>query len=251
MTKRLCIDIGGTRIKWSILPLPIDLENLRSLNVCSIRTQGWLNQTLDSLLDPSHYAGILNKVGDLSNIRDIAVAICAPISSEGRVLDPQRRGIPPDLRERFAQTSGRSVALINDAEAWLKGAVTYWKLSGRPFNYPAMVLTFGTGVGFAWAEDQHRIASIEFDHTFVFTELANAVEWRKFEPWQVHAVLGNEFFVWIGKDKPDWSYPRKRSCNSRPSGLILAFVNSQHRIPFAAPTRETGTCFASGEVVTP
>jgi hypothetical protein len=67
MSNILCIDIGGTRIKAAILNNNIDLNSLRNTKVEIIRSLGWLNSSLPSIISKNHPASIIQQYTSLTD----------------------------------------------------------------------------------------------------------------------------------------------------------------------------------------
>ncbi len=213
--KRLCIDIGATRLKWSVLPRAINGEDFPGMQTYSMRTLGWLNSSLEDLLDPDNWSGINHARRQLPAYDSIGIGICTQLTASGKIFGNLRgRGVPADLKERFERQTGKPVILMNDAEAWLRGAVTYCESRpatpgvGHP-GYPSVALVLGTGVGWAWAKDAEWVAPKEFVHGFAAPHLSKAAG-MKSDDGAVHQVLGKPFFEWVDGKNPGWSYPTIR-----------------------------------------
>ena len=116
----MCIDIGATRLKWSVLPRAINGEDFPGMQTYSMRTLGWLNSSLEDLLDPDNWSGINHARRQLPAYDSIGIGICTQLTASGKIFGNLRgRGVPADLKERFERQTGKPVILMNDAEAWL------------------------------------------------------------------------------------------------------------------------------------
>jgi hypothetical protein len=215
----LCVDVGGTRIKWCSLTTPITYADLRDTLPSSKESLGLLNDRLPDFL--------ISEMGDSSEHDGIAV--CLP----GEILDAGERvkswlnhnGLPEDLKKRLEQATGRPAWLINDALAWLEGAARVCELNGFDFDYPAFVCTLGTGAGLARLDSRQEFMALEISDWFRGTRTAEAAGWDAGilaqEPWRIHEIIGEPFFTWVEKENAQWSESEIETQFSR---RVAAFI---------------------------
>ncbi|MHC4415369.1 MAG: hypothetical protein ACYS0G_08810 [Planctomycetota bacterium] len=211
----LCVDIGGTRIKAAVLPRNTSRGDVERAPVGAIPALGWLNDSLPQLLTAENVAHLLRR-GRIEPGHDaICVAVPGPVS-EGRYFhrtDLLKRGVPKDLKSAFEQHADPlPVSLIKDADAWAAGVIRYAELFGMPLEYPFLALTFGTGVGISAAMSPGSIVSLEITATApgMWEPLEKESSHPIAESWQVHKILGREFFEWVATENCDWWLERIR-----------------------------------------
>lgn len=246
--KRLCIDIGATRLKCAVLPRPTNWEDLSGLQTDAMRILGWLNRSMEDLLNPRNGVALNHARRQLPACDSIAIGLCTELDASGKISGHLRgRGVPADLKERFERQTGKRVILINDAEAWLRGALTYCELNpskpgGSVAGKRSLALIFGTAVGWASGKDPKCVVPEEFNPGFKATHLSKAAG-TNVDGWAVHRILGKPFFDWVARDKPDWSYPTIRkeftrrvialhkdieSLRGRPDTLFIGGGNAEY-----------------------
>jgi hypothetical protein len=134
--------------------------------------------------------------------------------TEGRYFerhDLWAQGLPRDLKRAFEEHADPlSVGLIKDADAWAVGTVRCPELFETPLEYPSLALTLGTGVGISAARSPDVIVSLEVAASppGAWGRLTAAAGPSIRESWQVHQILGREFFAWVAEQKKDWSAER-------------------------------------------
>lgn len=221
----LCVDIGGTWIKAAVLPDGAARRDVEQAVLHRIPSLGWLNESLPRLLSPENpaWSSRLERGPDA-----IRVALPGPVG-EGRHLgrtDLLHRGVPRDLKGAFEQhAGGPPVSLIKDADAWAVGAIRFAELFGTTLEFPFLTLTFGTAVGVSAAMSPVDVVSLEISATpaDVWVPLASVATHPIAESWQVHRILGRDFFDWVEKEQPHWSFERiRREFTAR----VIAFVRA-------------------------
>jgi len=221
MKKVLCVDIGGTRIKTSVLPKSLCFEMLKSRPVFVMRTLGWLNRSLPELLSPENWASIVNQKGIEDDFTEIAICVPGPVRN-GEFLRNDLE-VPKDLGHQFSRFTDKGITLVKDADAWMIGATAYSDLANEEIPYPALGLTFGTGVGLSAARDSRRFVSLEISGwAKQFHALETASGHPIEESWQVHRIVGNPFLEWVASEKRHWSYLRIRDEFSK---RVAALIN--------------------------
>lgn len=217
MTRTLCIDIGGTRIKSAILKENLSLDDLKATSSIAIRTVGWLNHSLANLLKEDHWEGLAYYYGSKRIPYDrIAVSVPGVVDDHGcfgrsDLVDGPAK-LPRELRDALQEAAGKPVTLIKDADAWMLGFIRYAALRGENFDYPVLLLAFGTGVGVSAAGDSGTIHSIEISQrpANAWATLKERSRYEITEGWQVHRILGRRFFEWVEDERRDWSYVKMR-----------------------------------------
>jgi len=220
MKNILCIDVGGSRIKAAVLPKELDVNGLGKYKIETMRTLGWLNQSLPEIVSNENWASLAGQKKLSDEYSEIAICVPGPVrNGEFERTDVS---VPRDLQRRLENISNKPVLLVKDADAWTAGAATFARLTNKPFNFPAVALAFGTGVGFSVACDRDRILSVEMSQwPWDFPSLQQASGQPIKEPWMVHHILGKQFFEWVDEKQKDWTYERIRNeFSNRVSALL-------------------------------
>ena len=220
----LCVDIGGSRIKAAVLSQAFSLATLQSVPLVTLRSLGWLNQSLPQLFSAGHWASVVSRLDQPFD----SVAVGVPGQVRNGVFERDDLDVPSDLAQRCQRIVGKEVTLVNDAAAWLVGACAYGTLVANEPRYPALALIFGTGVGIAFTSDGLRFETLELStwpHRWPTLAKASGVDIEV--PWQVHDIVGNRFFEWVAASQRHWDYTRVRDEFSRrvaafAGGLVAA-----------------------------
>jgi len=221
MGKALCIDVGGTRIKASVLPERLSHAALEKQQLYVAETLGWLNQSLPELLSTGNPLSLVNQSVLADDYDDVGICVPGPVRN-GEFLRPDL-DVPLSLAQEFAKVTDKRLTLAKDADAWIIGATTYLKLINQKIHYPVVGLTLGTGAGLAVAIDADHFVSIEvsaLQNQFPETERASGLPIGN--AWQVHSVVGNRFFDWVRSDKRHWT---RRKIEDEYSKRVIAFLH--------------------------
>lgn len=224
--KVLCIDIGATRIKWSVLHDKPSLSELEVAAIGGMRSLGWFNAHLRDILNGTVWGSIMEADRQLSDFDRLAVSICCGVDPDTEKLcgyHVDHHGLPSDLKVKFERLiGGRPVRLINDAEAWLRGAVAIAGLKNIGVQWPAVGLSFGTGVGIAIAYGPGKVEPREFAGPFLPTQLSRAAGLSETaKGWEVNEILSKRFFEWVEQVQYHWSYIEIREAfTDRVLGLL-------------------------------
>ncbi|MHC4129269.1 MAG: hypothetical protein ACYS15_18885 [Planctomycetota bacterium] len=226
MSKILCVDIGGTRIKAAVLPPEASHRDAQGAQLVMVPTLGWLNDSLPRLLTPENVSAILQRGPVEPEYDAIRVAVPGPVT-EGRYFERQdlwAQGVPRHLKGAFEKHSDPlSVWLLNDADAWAVGIVRSPELFQTPLEYPSLALTLGTGVGISVASSPSEIVSLEVaaSPSITWDRLTATAGPTIHDSCQVHQILGREFFEWVAGQKKRWSAERIRQEFTK---RVIAFV---------------------------
>lgn len=85
MSKALCVDIGGTRIKASVLPERLPHAALKKQHLYLAETLGWLNQSLPELLSTDNPLSLVNQSVLADDYDDIGICVPGPVKNSGFV----------------------------------------------------------------------------------------------------------------------------------------------------------------------
>lgn len=213
-TQVLCVDIGGSRIKSAILPVRTEsIDAVATTRVFAMRTLGWMNHSLPDLLNKNLWTSLTHPQRQLKLFNSVAIALPGPVQSDGAFdrQDLWRNGVPRNMKQQFSKYVGCRVEVVNDAEAWLRGALVYSDLTSRKIRFPCLAIVLGTGVGLAGASSPDDISQIEVSGLpNNYPSLTKAASASIKESWHVHRVIGNRFFAWVGEEKKKWDYLRIR-----------------------------------------
>lgn len=216
----LCMDIGATRIKGALLPRSLTMTELARQRVFTMRALGWLNDDLPNVLLRQTWDGVLGQC-DFNDIYAEAVVGVPGVVEHGR-FHRSDLSIPESLRALFTERINKKVTMVKDADAWLLGATQYASLSQQNFDYPALALILGTGVGLSLTADGRRFVSLELAAMpNQFDTLAEVATYGIEHAWLVHDVIGKPFFEWVAATKQQWGYARVvREYSARVAALV-------------------------------
>lgn len=185
------IDIGGSGIKGA----PVDLATGEFVaERHRIPTPG--------LSTPAAVASVVRDLLTHFNLgldTPVGVAFPAPIQ-HGRIsfianLDESWAGV--DLERLLAESLGRPVTAVNDADAAGYAEVTYGAARSRPGT--VIVLTLGTGIGSAVIVDGQLVPNTELGHLEIDgfdaeSRTADSARTRESLSWEQWAERLNRFF---------------------------------------------------------
>ena len=190
MTHVLGIDVGGSGIKGA----PVDLE-IGDFAADRLRIDTPSTSTPKNIAKV--VAEIIAHFGDTIGDGPIGLTIPAPVV-HGRVpfianLDQQWAGLQAD--QFFADALGRSITLVNDADAAGVAEVRYGAAKG--INGLVILTTLGTGIGSALILDGNLVPNSELGHLEIDghdaeTQAASSIKDR------------------LGLSYPDWSVRLQR-----------------------------------------
>jgi hypothetical protein len=156
----LCVEVGNTRIKASILPnYDLTLEDLRKLNTIHFPSKPWLKQNIDQLFNKSSQTPLCELLN--TNSLAISLSIFGPIYDKRTHGCGIRNGLFENLHECLQQQVSCPIQIESDAVSWAIGALRYLQLQGRIVHFPCIAITFGTYIGVAIAENPYKISAIE------------------------------------------------------------------------------------------
>ena len=232
MNHTLCIDIGGTRIKSTVLPEFPSLEDLKTAPYFSIRTLGWLNYSFSTLVNPHYWPSIAAHYKNIGKKYDqISISVPGPVDIYGNFLRTDLTDgpakVPKELKKAFEKEAGCRVKLTNDAHAWMLGFIRYTQLTNRDIAYPAMLLAFGTGIGVAIAPESNKVHDIEVSNGFYWKNVAERSGRSDIlnDPGKVHEILGAPYFKWVAEANPAWTYEKIRT---EFSDRVLAMIKDMN-----------------------
>jgi hypothetical protein len=210
MSNILCIDIGGTRIKAAILNNNIDLNSLRNTKVEIIRSLGWLNSSLPSIISKNHPASIIQQYTSLTDYDYISISVPVNVINNGTEINGnrvERRGLPQDLKKAFEDQSNCEVFIMNDSICWLSGALNYCRLNEVKIEFPCLLIALGTGVGLGYSSHMYHSENLELsNHYRRFPQLSQASVQLIDRGWKVHGCLGEKYFYSLKNEHKDWTY---------------------------------------------
>ncbi len=215
MQHKLCIDIGGTNIKASVIKTNILSAELNKINIMKIQTLGWMNKSLPEICSKDHWASFIHENRNNPEIHSISIDGPFRIDKKNNKIESDDYyvkdfSVPYNLRKIIAKNSGLNVSLMNDADAWIKGIIKYYKLSNINIDFPIISLCLGTGLAFAGASNEKDVQSIDINKYNNFDNLSKAAGKPITEGSIVHDILGYNFFKWIKRDRKHWDYLKIR-----------------------------------------
>ncbi len=209
----LAIEFGGTKVKYARFPAKVTkLTDLKEIEIHHY--DNWGENAASSLLEqiPEIFKGNFQ--------HPLSEAVMEPserisISIRGAVQHGNylpKNGLPRNLEEVLSDHTNRDVDVENDAVCMARGSLAYSKLAAKEIPLPALVLTFGTGVGGAIIHDEKRISQVAIAamhprfHYLYKTQKMQEKKLKRAQPinnWTLHDVLGIDFFKWIVTTKAD------------------------------------------------
>jgi hypothetical protein len=224
------VDVGCTNIKytWTQKGDP-ELLGLVEKAIEELPSDECIRdeQRFRKLFKEGHSESLLKSL-DKRNFQKFLVClpgkIGGPDGEEFLREDDAVEGIPRKCAEMIQDESGcPEITLMNDAEAWGLGYLHYLQDQKKKIKLPAVLFTFGTGVGacLLYEEGEFTIAKgYELnEHPDEFIETAKAAEWDRVYQEQIHKIIGQDFFPWADKELDDEK--RKTEFTKR----VVALVN--------------------------
>lgn len=156
MSRAIGVDVGGSGIKVGL----VDLHAGRLIGK-RVRVGTPSPATPDEVI-----AATVEAVGRIPDGEGLPVGIGFPVPFvDGRVMmaaniDDSWIGV--DARQAFSDALGRSVEMLNDADAAALGEVAFGAAAGH--DGTVLVLTFGTGIGSGLIHDGRLVPNVELGH---------------------------------------------------------------------------------------
>ncbi|MES2198566.1 MAG: ROK family protein [Chlamydiota bacterium] len=170
----ICLEIGHTRIKAATLPSSFSLEDIKKIKVITSFAKPYLQQNLSDLFqnESSPIFPLLK-----SDSSTVSLSIFGPIF-DGKIHgNAEKEGVPKEIKSSLENDTKRTVLVEGDAACFAAGALEYLNLSSHPVQFPCLVITLGTGVGVAFAENPYTIHSLElWGHLASFPNFALLTE---------------------------------------------------------------------------
>jgi hypothetical protein len=189
----LCVEVGGTRIKFGALPKTLTFEKLQTLQTKVFSSEGWVGPKLPSLFRQSPESPLVQYL-EMPHSK-ISLSVTGPVFHHRTHLWPTRRGIPRNLSEVCEKEAGCEVVIDNDSTSWAKGCLAYLKLKNVQPKFPCLGITIGTGVGGVLIRDENSVCGIEIDSIDCgFSRLKALVHDQPMEKWSPHRTVGKKFF---------------------------------------------------------
>lgn len=151
----LGIDIGGTGIKGAIVDLATGklLTERLKFATPSPATVDAVGETILELIEGLNYKGQLIGCGFP------AIVVNGVAKSAANIDDSW---IDVDIQKVLSEKTGRTVKVLNDADAAGMAEVSFGKAKGRMGT--VILLTIGTGIGSAIFTDGHLLPNTELGH---------------------------------------------------------------------------------------
>lgn len=189
----LCIDIGSTRIKATVLSTPLTIKNLKKVRPILVSSENWISEKLPFLLSTGGIFPLIDTPYDA-----ISLSLPSPIQDNAILLGPQFNKAPREIKKAFEAQAGCTVYVENDAVCHLRGALLWQTLTNTPTTYPCAFIALGTWVGCALAKSPEEVEDIEisdFKNIKYLKLKAVAAAPTYIEQYYLpHYALGNGFF---------------------------------------------------------
>jgi hypothetical protein len=217
MQKKLRIDFGGTKIKIACFSDTDDIADINKTAIYYMDSFAWQHEQIYNLVNKSLWYGIQNrfKLWDFDSI-----SLCGPFVTDsfGNITSSwllEQKSVPKDFVFKMQEVSGKVVKVINDGMAWVRGAAFVNKKASLGIDYPLMLFSLGTGVGVGYCEIKNN--SFKFETHEISSLLSSFPETKEAsgrhdlsEAWQIHHIIGKEFFKWISDNNLNWNFEKIR-----------------------------------------
>lgn len=196
----LCVDMGGTRVKSATMPDELIYDDLKNITVQITPSGDWLSERL-----PLFFASEESQKYDR-----ISFAVKGPVYQQQYYLYKPRK-IPFHLADEIERVSGLPCIAETNAITLTYGAFKLLELKEERVDFPALVITLGTGVGIVFAKDKDHLVGYEFynmpdfvydEYERVFTELFG----KPPLPWKEMGPLGTRMQETYFKDLSESEY---------------------------------------------
>lgn len=155
----LCVEIGHTRIKATQLSYPLTMDSLRNIKTIEALSAPWLKGNIQDLFKVSDQNPINQLLQEKTS--DISISIFGPLYNNG-LYHCKTEFVPENIPAQLSQHIPNKVSVEVDTAAWAIGAMEYLALNSRTLDYPALVVTLGTGVGIAIIKDESTVMAVEY-----------------------------------------------------------------------------------------
>lgn len=221
--KTLCVDIGATRVKAAVLYPEISLEELQEISTIEFNSEGWLNESLPQIFNPSVPESLIQRIKCPFN--RISFGITGLIMDSRTYILPER-GIPYHLKQKCEEEAGVECFAETDTVIWTRGAMHWQKLIGQKITFPCLGITLGTGIGIVVlrsATDTPLLQTSLFDVPFKrFRHLCKdqTIE-GTYDRLNRHELIGIPFFEWAKNQK---FFESEEQINEEYNLRIIAFL---------------------------
>ncbi len=220
--KVLCIDVGGTRIKFAVLT-DTSLQQLAAKPARVIDTLGWLNSSLPHIVNKEYEGSVASIAGEFDE-----VVICVPGKVDaGGCFHRLGLTVPENLKQQLIERCGRKVTVFNDGVAWMLG-ISHLLCD----DIPTLLLGFGTGVTACIFDTEKGVEGVEL-YAKAWPKLieAHGNEGWTNTGWIAHAICGVNFFKWVKHHHAEWDYSKiRQEFTRRVKALIADMAPKERRI---------------------
>lgn len=186
MSRAIGVDVGGSGIKVGLVDVDAGELIGRRVRV----------GTPSPATPPEVIAATVDAVGRVPGGEGVPVGIGFPVPFvDGRVMmaaniDDSWIGV--DARQAFSEALGRSVEMLNDADAAALGEVAFGAAAGQ--DGTVLVLTFGTGIGSGLIHDGRLVPNVELGHIEMHGDAA-----EKYAAASVRKKENLSWTAWAGR----------------------------------------------------
>jgi len=226
--KTLCVDIGGTRIKYAIIDNAKDLNQLKGEKTNNTLTLGWLNHSLPDLFRSENKLGIVYQYQE-GEFDRVAIGFPGSINPDGELRDrgdlvEEPRKVPREIRAKIEKLVKKPVVVINDADAWLRGIKVIHENNS---SFLSIILGTGIGVGIMQS-DANTPDLIDVNHlSWKGSNLEKEAGKSINPPCKVHGIVGKGFFPWVENEKKYWDAERiRKKYTCRVDALLKDIINA-------------------------
>lgn len=202
--KVLCVDIGGTRVKATILHPGITLQELQGITTIAFDSKEWLNEDIPQLFNADISGGLPERIG--APYDQVSIGVRGPVMDGAYCVVPKEH-LPREMKKKCQEAAKCPVFLECDTGAWTRGALYWQSLIKQDVPYPCMGITLGTGIGVTLISSPNDIINIEI--SLIDTPFQRLFELTKNQPLKQeygrpapHDAIGMPYFLWMHKEYP-------------------------------------------------
>lgn len=212
----LCVDVGGSRIKCALLSRRATLEDLKNTSVSIYDSSKWLNGTFPKVFEAMPKESITSSLG-------IHVAMPGKIIDHA-FFERDDISVPRSLKDEIEKNTGVTAFLESDDVTWLRGMIEFQKLRKKKIQYPCACIAIGTGVAVSIALSDTQCVSFQIEKCREFKALERNTGVQLKHLWEVHQLIGREFFATASENQMSESSIREEH-TKRVSALIEDLMN--------------------------
>lgn len=227
MSKVICVDVGGTRIKIAKIPADAS-EAVACFPRLKIQADLW-----DASRDSKRLANIIaDRIRPLITegppVARTIISLPGGVSADGKRYTGwlKHHGVGDGFLPQLANLSGvspSSICMVHDSYVWANGAGTWCRLERHGIRGAIGVLAIGTGVAFGIVTPAHLAVRELMSANYNFRELLRHAGSTN---QNVHDHIGRMYFDW--RSTQGWPHDRELSDQTKRLRLLLDELGRKH-----------------------